>query len=141
MDINYSAEEKEMRLCIESEQTTETTTKITTETNTEASTVQKTKSPKETSNNTPESGIRKEISEFLDSYEDFMNEYADFMKKYEKADSNNQTKMLADYLDYCDKYADFTQKYEDIKDKKLNNDELAYYIKVQNRVSKKLLSE
>lgn len=103
-----------MRLCIESEQTTETTTKITTETNTEASTVQKTKSPKETSYNTPESGIRKEISEFLDSYEDFMNEYADFMKKYEKADSNDQTKMLADYLDYCDKYADFTQKYEDL---------------------------
>ena len=37
----------------------------------------------------PESEIRPEVKEFLDSYEAFMNEYVDFMEKYRKADATD----------------------------------------------------
>ena len=47
--------------------------------------------------------------------------------------------MLAGYADYMSKYADFVKDFEKWEDEELNTAEMAYYIDVQARVSKKLL--
>ena len=73
----------------------------------------------------------------MDSYEKFMNDYVDFMKKY-KANPTDIS-LLSEYADYISKYTSFMNDFNAWQDKKLNTAELAYYIEVQTRVSKKLL--
>lgn len=59
------------------------------------------------------------------------------MKKYKENPSNLE--LLAGYADYMSKYADFVKDFEKWEDEELNTAEMAYYIDVQARVSKKLL--
>ena len=47
--------------------------------------------------------------------------------------------LLADYTKYMSKYADMVEKFDKWESEDLNDAELAYYIDVQARVSKKLL--
>lgn len=82
-------------------------------------------------------GIDPDFKAAMDSYETFMNDYVDFMNKY-KANPDNLS-LLADYADYMNKYSDFVKDFEKWEDEDLNNEEMAYYIDVQSRVSKKLL--
>ena|GEM_PF-1747664 len=103
-------------------------------------TVEKTteKEEKTTENQKDSNALRPEFKEAMDSYEDFMNEYVAFMKKYK--DSNGaDLSLLADYSKYMSKYADFVEDFEKWEDEEMNDAELAYYIKVQNRVSQNLL--
>ncbi len=81
--------------------------------------------------------IRSDFKKAMDSYEEFIDEYVAFMKKY----ANNPTdlSLLADYSDYMSKYSDFVEDFEKWESEDLNSAELAYYIDVQARVSKKLL--
>ena len=81
--------------------------------------------------------IGSDFKSAMDSYEDFMNDYVSFMKKY----SANPTDMslLTDYAKYISDYSDFIADFEKWEDEDLNSAELDYYIKVQTRVSKKLL--
>ena len=81
--------------------------------------------------------LRGDFKEAMDSYEDFMNDYADFMKKYKSNPSD--VSLLADYTKYMSKYADMVEKFDKWESEDLNDAELAYYIDVQARVSKKLL--
>lgn len=81
------------------------------------------------------SGIRKELKEFLTSYESFMDEYCNFMASYNMSDPN----MLTKYMDILKKYSDFADKADKWEDNDLNNEELLYYTEVLNRVSQKLL--
>lgn len=82
-------------------------------------------------------GIRSDFKKAMDSYEAFMDEYVAFMKKY----SENPTDMnlLTDYADYMNKYADMMEKFEQWEGNDMSDAELAYYLEVQTRVSKKLL--
>lgn len=73
----------------------------------------------------------------IDKYENFMNEYVAFMKRY-KANPSDLS-LLADYSEYMSKYVDFVASFDEWGNKDLNSAELAYYIEVQARVSKKLL--
>ena len=73
----------------------------------------------------------------MDSYERFMDEYVAFMKKY-KANPTDIT-LLSSYADYMSKYAQFVADFSKWENEDLNAAELAYYIDVQARVSKKLL--
>ncbi|MBR2138331.1 MAG: hypothetical protein IJ966_03420 [Bacilli bacterium] len=83
-------------------------------------------------------GMRKEFKEAMDSYEEFIDEYIAFMKKY--ADSNGtDAELLKDYTTYMSKYSQMVESFEKWEDDDLNSKEEAYYIKVQSRVSKKLL--
>ena len=82
-------------------------------------------------------GMRKDFKDAMDSYEAFIDEYVALMKKYN--DNPNDVSLLADYTKYITKYADMAKKFENWKNENLNNAELAYYIDVQSRVSKKLL--
>ena len=85
---------------------------------------------------TQTSGIRPRIKKAIDSYETVMDSYCKFMKKYNE--SSDTSSMMKDYADYMEKYSDAAEKFEKIKDDNLNDDELAYYTKVQVRVTKKL---
>ena len=73
----------------------------------------------------------------MDSYENFFDEYVAIMKKY----TTNPTDLsiLADYAKYMGQYADMMQKLEQWEDEELNPAELAYYVDVQARITKKLL--
>ena len=73
----------------------------------------------------------------MDSYESFIDEYVAFMKKY--SDNPSDVSLLADYTKYMSKYADMVEKFDKWESEDLNDAELAYYIDVQARVSKKLL--
>lgn len=81
------------------------------------------------------SGIRKELKDFLASYESFMDEYCNFMANYNMSDPN----MLTKYMQILNKYTDFAEKADKWEDNDLNNEELLYYTEVLNRVSQKLL--
>ena len=82
-------------------------------------------------------GMRKDFKDAMDSYEAFMDEYVAFMKKY--SDNPSDVGLLADYTKYMSKYADMVEKFDKWEREDLNDAELAYYIDVQARVSKKLL--
>lgn len=82
-------------------------------------------------------GMRKDFKGAMDSYEAFMDEYVAFMKKY--SDNPSDVGLLADYTKYMSKYADMVEKFDKWESEDLNDAELAYYIDVQARVSKKLL--
>lgn len=82
-------------------------------------------------------GMRKDFKDAMDSYETFMDEYVAFMKKY--SDNPSDVGLLADYTKYMSKYADMVDKFDKWESEDLNDAELAYYIDVQARVSKKLL--
>ena len=73
----------------------------------------------------------------MDSYEKFMDEYVAFMKKY--MDNPTDMSLVLDYANYSSKYADVVEKFEKWNDEEMNTAEMAYYIDVQARVSKKLL--
>lgn len=82
-------------------------------------------------------GLRADFKEAMDSYEAFIDEYVAFMKKYK--DNPTDLGLLADYADYMSKYAEFMEDFEKWEDADMNAAEIAYYIDVQARVSKKLL--
>ncbi len=73
----------------------------------------------------------------MDSYEKFFNEYVAIVKKYK--DNPTDMSILSDYAAYMGQYADMVQKMEKWENEDLNAAEVAYYIDVQARISKKLL--
>lgn len=89
---------------------------------------------KDTSNN---GTLDPDFKAAMNSYEKFMDEYVAFMKKYKSNPSDMS--LLTEYADYMSKYADFVEDFEKWEDEEMNAAETAYYIDVQERVSKKLL--
>ena len=83
-------------------------------------------------------GLGKEFKAAMDSYEAFIDEYVAFMKKYEKSDGTDP-QMIADYGKYINKYTEMAASFAKWEDEDLNAAETAYYIRVQGRVSQKLL--
>lgn len=82
-------------------------------------------------------GMHKDFKESMDSYEEFMDEYVAFIKKYKANPSD--LGLLAEYATFMSKYTDMVSKFDKWESEDLNDAELAYYIDVQARVSKKLL--
>lgn len=73
----------------------------------------------------------------MDSYEAFFDEYVAIMKKYKT--NPTDLSILSDYATYMGQYADMMQKFEAWENEDLSKAELAYYIDVQARITKKLL--
>lgn len=96
-----------------------------------------TEETKETEESSTDNKLSTDFKAAMDSYETFMNEYVAFMKKY-KANPTDAD-LISDYSDYMSKYVDFVADFEKWEDEDMNEEELAYYIEVQTRVSKKLL--
>lgn len=82
-------------------------------------------------------GMRPEFKEAMDSYEAFYEEYCEIVKKYTQNPSDME--LLADYTDMVSKAAEMSEKFEAWENSDLNDAELAYYLDVNNRVTKKLL--
>lgn len=117
---------------------TGTSEPATTEPSTETTTPSESSSTETKPNDTElVDGMRKDFKDAMDSYEAFMDEYVAFMKKY--SDNPSDVGLLADYTKYMSKYADMVEKFDKWESEDLNDAELAYYIDVQARVSKKLL--
>ena len=81
--------------------------------------------------------ISEDFKAAMDSYENFMDEYIAFMKKYQA--NPTDMNLLTEYADYMKEYAEFVEDFEQWEDEEMNDAELAYYLDVQTRVSKKLL--
>ena len=113
------------------------TTLAPTETDAEPSSEETTPATTEAKENKDDDTINPDFKAAMDSYEKFMDEYVAFMKKYK----NNPTdlSLLSDYAEYMSDYADFVADFEGWENEDLNAAELAYYVDVQARVSKKLL--
>lgn len=73
----------------------------------------------------------------MDAYEAFYGEYCEFMKKY----SQNPTdlKLLASYGEMLVKAEEMEEAFKEWKEEELNNEELKYYLDVNNRVMKMLV--
>lgn len=103
------------------EKVTEEATEVPTETPTEAKI---------------ETGLRSDFKEAMDSYEAFMDEYVAFMKKY-KANPSDLS-LLMEYATFMEEYAEFVEDFEKWDSEDMNEAELAYYLEVNARVTKKL---
>ena len=116
------------------------------ETTTEKPTVKPTQKPTqkptEKAESKPESkndsnAVSPSFKETMDSYEKFFDDYIAFMKKYKE--NPNDMELLTDYLDWMQKYSDYMEKLDSIDQDSLSDADLAYYIEVNTRISKKLL--
>lgn len=90
-----------------------------------------------TSKKTNSGGLRSDFKTAMDSYEKFFDEYVAIMKKY--ANNPTDTSILADYSKYMGKYAQMMSDFEKWESEDMNDAELAYYLEVQGRITKKLL--
>ena len=97
----------------------------------------KTDASKEKTEEKSNIGIGSDFKAAMDAYETFMNKYVDFMKKYQSNPAD--LSLLADYAAYMSDYAKFCDDFAKWEDEDLNAAELAYYVDVQARVTKKLL--
>lgn len=116
-----------------STETAETPTEEATEEATTAPTVAPTEAPTEAQN---ETGLRSDFKEAMDSYEAFMDEYVAFMKKYNANPSD--LSLLMEYATFMGEYAEFVEDFSKWESEDMNDAELAYYLEVQARVTKKL---
>ena len=80
-------------------------------------------------------GIRPEIKEAIDSYEEFFNEYVDFMKSYDASNIG----ALSDYLSFLQEYTDYMQKLDDLEDADLTDAETIYLTQATLRIDQRLL--
>ena len=86
---------------------------------------------------TAATGLRPEFKEAMDSYEAFYNEYCDLLKKY--MNNPSDLSILTKYMSLMGKLSDMDEKFKAWESEDLNNEELKYYMDVNNRVMKKLL--
>lgn len=93
--------------------------------------------PEEVANTADETGLRPEFKEAMDSYEAFYTEYCDILKKYTKNPSDFS--ILGKYMELMGKLSDMDEKFDAWESEDLNNEELKYYMDVNNRVMKMLL--
>ncbi len=85
----------------------------------------------------PQSGMRPEFKEQMDSYEAFMDEYISFMKTFDA--ENTTAEYLKKYMDFLTKYNDYVQKVDSVDESTLSDEEEKYYVEVTTRVSRKLM--
>ncbi|MBQ1641660.1 MAG: hypothetical protein II104_01255, partial [Oscillospiraceae bacterium] len=83
-------------------------------------------------------GIRDEVKEAVDSYEELMNEYCDFMQKY--TENPSDMSILMEYATYMTKYEEAMDKIDALDDMDMNNAELSYYMAATARIEQRLLS-
>ena len=82
-------------------------------------------------------GMRPEFKEAMDAYEAFYNEYCDFMVEYKKNPTN--LALLTKYGELMTKAVEVDDAFAAWDENDLNNEELKYYLDVNNRVMQKLI--
>lgn len=89
------------------------------------------------------SNINPDFKKAMDDYERFIDNYIDFMERYAKANDNDPITaltMLQEYLKWLSDYAEAIDNINKLGESDLNEAELAYYLEVNLRIEKKLLS-
>ncbi|MDO4475697.1 MAG: leucine-rich repeat protein [Lachnospiraceae bacterium] len=84
-------------------------------------------------------GVSQEFKEAMDSYEAFFDEYVAAVKKMEE--SPDDMSVLVEVNSYMEKYNDTMEKFEELEDSDMSEEERAYYLEVQLRITEKLLAE
>ena len=84
-----------------------------------------------------EESIRPEFKEAMDSYEAFYTEYCEFMEEY--SENPTDLTLLAKYADMLVKAEEMNEAFEEWDEEDLSNEELQYYLEVNNRVMKMLV--
>jgi hypothetical protein len=82
-------------------------------------------------------GIRTELKEALDEYEEFFEGYAEFLKRYTK---EYTPEMQDEYAEYMKRYEEAMAKMSSVDVTVLSNEENRYYMEVMTRVND-LISE
>lgn len=82
-------------------------------------------------------GMDGDFKKAMDEYEEFMDEYVAFMKKYNQSNGTDLS-LLSDYAKFTADYAEMLETFEEWDEEELSDEELAYYLEVQTRVTKKL---
>lgn len=82
------------------------------------------------------SGISQEFKAAMDAYEAFYDEYCALLKQY----YNNPTdySLMLRYMELAEKAEEVDTAFQQWNDENLSNEELLYYMEVNNRVMKKL---
>ena len=89
-----------------------------------------------TTNNSTD--MRSDFKKAMDEYEEFIDEYINFMNRY-TASGGADLSLITAYADYVTEYAEMVDAFEKWENEDLSDIEVAYYLDVQTRVSKKLL--
>lgn len=92
---------------------------------------------KEFDNSNSGDEIRPEFKEAMDSYEAFYTEYCKFMKEY--SENPTDLTLLTKYTDMLEKSEGMNEAFEAWDEDELSNEELKYYLDVNNRVMKMLV--
>ena len=82
-----------------------------------------------------DSGIRPEIKEAIDSYEQFFSRYVDFMESY---DASNVS-VLGEYVSFMEQYAETMQKLDEMENADLTDAETVYLTQAMLRIDQMLL--
>lgn len=82
-------------------------------------------------------GLRPEFKEAMDAYETFYGEYCEFMKKYSQNPAD--LKLLTDYGEMLTKAEKVDEAFEAWNDEELTDEELKYYLDVNNPVMKMMV--
>ena len=82
-------------------------------------------------------GIRPAFKDAMDAYEAFYDEYCDILKQY-YANPTDIT-LLTKYTELMAKTIEMDEAFAKWENEDLNNDELKYYLEVNNRVMQKLV--
>ena len=82
-------------------------------------------------------GLRPEFKGAMDTYEAFYDEYCEIMKKFAANPSN--AALLAEYMDMVTKALEVDEAFKAWDEKDLSNEELKYYLEVNNRVMQKMI--
>lgn len=90
-----------------------------------------------TSGSADASGIRPEFKDAMDAYEAFYDEYCNILKQY-YANPTDMT-LLTKYTELMTKVVEMDEAFAKWENEDLNNDELKYYLEVNNRVMQKLV--
>ena len=83
-------------------------------------------------------GLRPDFKEAMDSYEAFYDEYCAAMQQMSEDPGNLE--VLASYTEMLGKMEDMSEAFDAWESEDLNDEEMAYYLDVNNRVLKKMLA-
>lgn len=84
-------------------------------------------------------GVDPDLKAALDSYEAFVDRYVEFMESYDP-DSSDALGMLSEYLEMLSEIEEFSEKIDSYDQDEMSAADLAYYLEVTGRCTKKLLS-
>ena len=101
------------------------------------STIQNKNPDNDQSADEPINGLRPEFKEAMDAYEAFYDEYCDFMLEYKE--NPTDMNLLFKYTEMLAKLNEMDAAFKSWDQAEMTNEELKYYLDVNNRVMQKLL--